>query len=173
MTPQNRHAEVPLPSWRADAARHTRVRTPASNWLVRTARVLLREPGRALLMLRMTGAYAAVSLLARVTSLPRAFEAMSPALRGVAPDEARVERTVDALNTLLEAGVPGIHPQCWRRAAVLRRFLRFEGVDTSIVFGIAPSTASAVEAHAWIERNGRPFAEAEDVSAYRRVFEFP
>ena len=124
-------------------------------------------------MMRMASTYVAVSILARLTSLPRAFAAVSPARRDVAPDERRVERVVDALNTLLAAGLPGIHPQCWRRAAVLHRFLRFEGVDTAIVFGVAPQASVRIEAHAWLERDGRPFAEAENVANYRRLFEFP
>ena len=140
---------------------------------MRVARVLGRDPGRAVLMMRMACGYVAVSVLARLTSLPRAFAAISPSRRNVAPDERRIERTVDALNTLLAAGIPGVHPQCWRRAAVLHRFLRFEGVDTAIVFGVAPQASAAVEAHAWLEREGRPFAEAENISGYRRLFEFP
>jgi hypothetical protein len=175
MNPTNRDTDVPISAWRSDTARHRTPRpsTSAAAWPVRVARVLGRDPGRAVLMMRMASTYVAVSVLARLTSLTRAFAAVSPARRDVAPDERRVERAVDALNTLLAAGMPGIHPQCWRRAAVLHRFLRFEGVDTAIIFGVAPQTSAAVEAHAWLERDGLPFAEAENVTSYRRLFEFP
>ena len=80
---------------------------------------------------------------------------------------------MNALDTLLVANVPLIHPQCWRRAAVLHRFLRFEGVDTTIVFGVDASDLQQLEAHAWLERDGQPFAELAPVTSYRRVFEFP
>jgi hypothetical protein len=173
MNPTTPDADARLPDGCSDASRHAVAReSRGSAWFVRAGRALARDPGRAALMMRMASAYFAVSFLARATSLPRAFAAISPALRDIAPDERRAERTVDALNTLLAAGIPGVHPQCWRRAAVLHRYLRFEGIDTTIVFGVAPTSSHGVDAHAWLEREGQPFAEAEKVDAYRRVFEF-
>ena len=70
-------------------------------------------------------------------------------------------------------GIPFIHPQCGRRAAVLHRFLRREGIDTVIVFGVRMEGPRTVEAHAWLERSGEPFAEAAEIASYQRVFEFP
>ena len=133
----------------------------------------IRAPGRVWLMSRMAAAYVAVSVLARLLPLPRAFAHLSPSLRSHAGDPRRTEAIVNALDTLLTAGIPSIHPQCWRRAAVLHRFLRLEGIDTVIVFGVLMDGPRTVEAHAGIERSGQPFAEAADTATYRRVFEFP
>ncbi len=124
-------------------------------------------------MSRMALAYFAVSALARLLPLPKAFARLSPRLRSPASDPRRTAAVVNALDTLLTAGIPFIHPQCWRRAAVLHRFLRREGVDTVIVFGVRMEGPRTVEAHAWLERSGKPFAEAAETAAYQRVFEFP
>jgi len=124
-------------------------------------------------MSRMAVAYFAVSALARLLSLPRAFAHLSPRLRPQAGDQRRTDAVVNALDTLLTARIPFLHPQCWRRAAVLHRFLRQEGIDTVIVFGVRTEGPRTVEAHAWIEHSGQPFAEAAETAAYQRVFEFP
>lgn len=121
----------------------------------------------------MAFAYLEISLLARLLPLPKAFALISPRAGASQPDEAAARNVVNALDTLLVARVPFIRPQCWRRAAVLRRFLRFVGVDTTIVFGVTTEGKPPVEAHAWLERDGKPFAEAPKAKLYRRVFEFP
>lgn len=124
-------------------------------------------------MSRMALAYLAVSALARLLPLPKAFAILSPGLSSRVGDERSTDAIVNALDTLLTARVPFIRPQCWRRAVVLHRFLRGAGVDTVIVFGVRTDGGRTVEAHAWVERCGRPFAEAADTSSYQRVFEFP
>ena len=155
--------EVPDAAWK----------TAPSRLPARIAGAALRDPGRVWLMSRMAAAYIAVSVLARLLPLPRAFAHLSPRLRSQAGDQRRTDAIVNALDTLLTAGIPFIHPQCWRRAAVLHRFLRLEGMDTVIVLGVRMEGPRTVEAHAWIERSGQPFAEAVETAAYRRVFEFP
>ena len=140
---------------------------------VRVAEAMAPDPGRAWLMARMIVAYVAVSALARLLPLPRAFALISPRLGSRGEGQERPNAIVNALDTLLVAGIPGIHPQCWRRAAVLHRFLRVAGIDTAIVFGVRTDGTRTVEAHAWVEREGAPFAEAADTKGYQRVFEFP
>jgi len=133
----------------------------------------MRDPARVWLMVRMAIAYLAVSALARLLPLPRAFAAMSPRLGSPMGDQRKTDAMVNALDTLLTARIPFVHPQCWRRAVVLHRFLRLEGIDTVIVFGVRTDGARTVEAHAWVERAGQPFAETADTAPYQRVFEFP
>ena len=140
---------------------------------VRIAGAVFRDPGRVWLMSRMAVAYLAVSVLARLLPLPRAFALLSPRRGSRARDQRKVDSIVNALDTLLTARIPLIHPQCWRRAVVLQRFLRHAGIDTVIVFGVRTDGTRTVEAHAWVERAGQPFAEAADTVAYQRVFEFP
>lgn len=155
--------EVPDAAWRASPP----------GLPVRIAGAVIRDRGRVWLMSRMALAYFAVSVLARLLPLPRAFAHLSPKLSSPAADPRKTDAIVNALDTLLTAGIPFIRPQCWRRAAVLHRFLRQEGIDTVIVFGVRTEGPRTVEAHAWVERAGQPFAEAVETAAYRRVFEFP
>jgi hypothetical protein len=155
--------EVPDAAWTASPKR-----LPA-----RIAGALFRDPVRVLLMSRMALAYASVSVLARLLPLPKAFALISPRLARDEGPEGRAGAVVNAVDTLLTARIPLIHPQCWRRAAVLHRFLRHEGLDTRIIFGVRMDGARTVEAHAWLEREGQPFAEAGATASYQRVFEFP
>ena len=140
---------------------------------VRIAGAAFRDPGRVWLMSRMAMAYIAISTLARLLPLPKAFSLISPRLAPGGGSSKPAGAIVNALDTLLTAKIPLIHPQCWRRAAVLHRFLRRAGIDTVIVFGVRPDGATAVQAHAWLERDGQPYAEALDTKSYQRVFEFP
>lgn len=155
--------EVPDAAWTA----------PPPRLPVRIAGAVARDPGRVWLMSRMAGAYLVVSVLARLLPLPKAFAFVSPRLGSPMGDRRKTDAIVNALDTLLTARLPLIHPQCWRRAVVLHRFLRHAGIDTAIVFGVRTDGTRMVEAHAWIERHGQPFAEAADTATYQRVFEFP
>jgi Transglutaminase-like superfamily len=123
-------------------------------------------------MLRMAFTYLEISVLARLLPLPKAFAMISSRLAPGQADEVAAGQVVNALDNLLGADLPLLRPQCWRRAAVLHRFLRREGVDTAIVFGVTTDGTPTVEAHAWLERDGVPFAEAPQSKSYRRVFEF-
>ncbi|MEO8359661.1 MAG: lasso peptide biosynthesis B2 protein [Vicinamibacteria bacterium] len=171
--------DVPDAAWSDPSRPSKRARRPGppphSRWSIpfRAARAAMRDPRRVWLMTRMAAAYAAISLLARVKSLPAAFAAVSPRLSTQPSEEAKAMTLVHTLDTMLAARLPLIHPQCWRRAALLHRFLRHEGIDTVIVFGVTTDATSGLEAHAWVERNGVPFAEAVSPTRYRRVFEFP
>lgn len=139
--------------------------------VLRAVRALLRDPGRAWLMARMAATYLAVVVAARFTSLDRAFALVSPRLgpRGSGRQAARV---INALDTLLNAGIPFLQPRCWRRAAVLHRYLRQVGIETTIVFGVLTEATALKEAHAWLERDGAPFAEPGRIEQYRRIHAF-
>ena len=51
------------------------------------------------------------------------------------------------------------HRSCWKRAAVLRRYLLLNGIETAVVFGVR-NGEETLAGHAWLERDGRPFLEA-------------
>lgn len=139
--------------------------------VLRAARALIRDPARAWLMARMAATYMVVVIAARLTSLDRAFALVSPKL-GPPRGGREAARVVDALDTLLSAGIPFIHARCWRRAAILHRYLRLTGIETTIVFGVVTDATALKEAHAWLERDGVPFAEPGRVDKYRRIHAF-
>jgi hypothetical protein len=51
------------------------------------------------------------------------------------------------------------HHTCLRRAATLAALLRRTGWDVVVAIGVRRSAEGALEAHAWIERDGQPWLE--------------
>jgi Transglutaminase-like superfamily len=137
----------------------------------RAARALARDPGRVWLMARMAATYTVVVTAARLLPIDRAFALIAPRPGPRRPGE-RASSVIDALDTLLGAGIPFIRPRCWRRAAVLHRYLRRIGIETRIVFGVVTEQMALKEAHAWLERDGVPFAEPGRVEHYRKIHTF-
>ena len=75
-----------------------------------------------------------------------------------------------AIDLLLSADVLMFKPICWKRAAVLHRYLLQNGVMTKIIFGVRNETGGKVAGHAWLEVNGEPILESappEYVVTYR------
>jgi hypothetical protein len=140
----------------------------------RGARLVAREPGRALLALRMSAWVAALSLLVRLVPLPRALGLVAPGRLGPAPCDPAAEQ--ESLARLLDAVLASdfwvFTPTCWKRAAVLHRFLALRGIETRIVFGVRREGDDALAGHAWLEREGRPLLEA-CAPDYRVTYSFP
>lgn len=65
-----------------------------------------------------------------------------------------------AIDLLLSADVFIFKPVCWKRAAVLHRYLSRKGVPTRIVFGVRNEAGGKVTGHAWLEANGQPILES-------------
>ena len=113
-----------------------------------------------------------LSVSARWFSLPRA-------LTIVAGNETRTTRSDDpavqqrlarTIDLLLSADVLHFKPICWKRAAVLHRYLSQNGVTTRIVFGVRNDPDGKVNGHAWLEAAGEPILEStppEYVVTYR------
>ncbi len=138
---------------------------------LRAAGALARDPGRSWLMARMALTYAVVVIAARLLPIDRAFALIAPRPGRRRPGE-RAASVVNALDTLLGAGIPFIRPRCWRRAAILHRYLGHIGIETRIVFGVLTEAMALKEAHAWLERDGVPFAEPGRIERYRRIHAF-
>ena len=61
-------------------------------------------------------------------------------------------------------------PICWKRAAVLHRYLAQSGVPTRIIFGVRNEADGKVAGHAWLETEDGPILEKtppEYVVTYR------
>lgn len=136
-------------------------------------RKVVAKPRDSFLGARMALWVVLVSILARVTSLPRAQRIASVRVRrssaGRFHEPAQLARTIDAL-LRLDAWV--FRPICWKRALVLHRFLALNGVDSRINFGVQKDAGGPVRGHAWLEREGRPFLE-EDAGGYVVTFSLP
>lgn len=143
-----------------------------SRLLLRTARRFLSNPREALLLCRMAWWVGVISLTARFYPLPRALQIVAgnpnhTTLSKLAIGKDELARSIDLL---LSADVLMFKPICWKRAAVLHRYLLREGVNTSIIFGVRNDSDGKVAGHAWLEANGRPILESvppEYVVTYR------
>ena len=138
----------------------------------RTTRKFVSDPREALLLCRMAWWVSVLSLAARCCSLPRALALVA----GKASNETRPadttnpERLARAIDLLLSANFLMFKPICWKRAAVLHRYLSRHGITTRIIFGVRNEAAGKVAGHAWLEADGEPMLEStppEYVVTYR------
>jgi len=139
----------------------------------KAAGLFLSRPRRALLLLRMAGWVAILSFVVKAFSLPRALRIVStsPARRSQSGDEERQE-LVSAIDALLRLNVLFLKPVCWKRAAILHRYLGLYGVTTTINFGVRRGSAGPITGHAWLEAEGRPIFETETPD-YAVTYIFP
>ena len=142
---------------------------------LRAARFAWREPGSALLLLRMAAWVLAVSLLLRLLPLPRVLSLAAPRVQeGRVPrDPAAVQsRLARLLDALLATDFLFFTPTCWKRAPVLRRFLALEGIETRVVFGVRRTGSDELSGHAWLESGGQPLLEPTTPD-YKITYSFP
>ena len=135
-------------------------------------RKFVSRPGEALLLCRMAWWVTVLSVSARWFSLPRALAIVAGNKTSATPtdDPAIQDRLARTIDLLLSAGVLHFKPICWKRAAVLHRYLSRNGITTRIVFGVRDDADGKVDGHAWLEAEGEPILESsppEYVVTYR------
>jgi transglutaminase superfamily protein len=140
----------------------------SGGFVYRAARKFWTQPGEALLLCRMAWWVVVLSIAARRYPLPRALAIVAGRqdVTATAIDAARQEKLARAIDLLLSADVLVFKPICWKRAAVLHRYLG----QTRIIFGVRNDPAGKVTGHAWLEVEGEPILEAtppEYVATYR------
>jgi len=137
------------------------------------ARLLASRPRRALLLARMAGWIVVLSLVVKLFSLPRALRivSISPA-RNVAASADKQEELVTAIDALLGLNVLCFKAICWKRAAILHRYLGLHGVNTTINFGLRKGSLGPLAGHAWLEADGQPVFETEPPN-YAVTYVFP
>ena len=141
----------------------------------RAARLVVCEPGSALLAARMGAWVVALSLLVRLMPLPRAMALVAPRRVGRRPpaDAPSVqERLARLLDSVLAADFWVFTPTCWKRAPVLHRYLALSGIDTRVLFGVRREGADALSGHAWLEAAGEPILEKTPPD-YKVTYSFP
>lgn len=143
-----------------------------SQFIYRTGRKLVSQPGEALLLCRMAWWVSVLSVAARCFSLPRALAIVAGGeTRATPSSDAEIQhqlaRTIDLL---LSVDVLHFKPICWKRAAVLHRYLARHGITTRIIFGVRNDPDGKVAGHAWLEAEDGPILEntpPEYVITYR------
>src|SRR5262249_28872006 len=114
-----------------------------------------------------------ISIVARLTSLPRAQRI---ACVGIRLPSARAPVAPAALGSAIDS-VLGMEVfvfrrSCWKRAMVLQRFLSLNGIESRLTFGVHKAGDGTINGHAWLEHQGRPFLEA-DAGTYVVTFTLP
>ena len=123
-------------------------------------RKFVSRPGEAFLLCRMAWWVAVLSLTARCYSLPRALQIVAGSEnRKSSGQPATQDQLARAVDLLLSADIFIFKPVCWKRAAVLHRYLSRSGIPTHIRFGVRNETGGKVSGHAWLEANGQPILE--------------
>jgi hypothetical protein len=135
-------------------------------------RLLLSRPRRAFLILRMAWWVAILSAVVKFVSLPRALRLVSNSPGPSAARPADQQDLVSAIDALLSLNVLFLKPICWKRAAILHRYLGLRGVATTINFGLRKGSAGPLAGHAWLEADGRPIFETEEPE-YAVTYVFP
>jgi hypothetical protein len=112
-----------------------------------------------------------LSAVVKVVSLPRAlrFVSSSPGPSS-SPDEQ--QELVSAIDALLGLNLLFLKPICWKRAAILHRYLGLSGIATTINFGLRKGSTGPLAGHAWLEADGQPIFETE-MPDYAVTYVFP
>jgi len=111
-----------------------------------------------------------ITVTARWYSLPRALAIVAGNQNGRQSGQLNQEDLARAIDLLLSADFLMFKPTCWKRAAVLHRYLLRNGINTRIIFGVRNETGGNVSGHAWLEAGGQPILEStppEYVVTYR------
>jgi Transglutaminase-like superfamily len=122
-------------------------------------------------MARMAVWVLILSAVVRIWSLPRALRLISiqGASAGPITDDQELPTAIDAI---LGANVSVFKPICWKRAAVLHRYVGLRGLESTIVFGVRKEAAGELKGHAWLEHEGQPVFEPAP-PAYTVTYTFP
>src|SRR5687768_7477997 len=144
------------------------------SFLLVAARFILRAPREALLLLGMAWWVLLLSALIRVQPLPRVLNLMTPRkpVRSAVDHFPSNERMAQLLDLLLRIDAFVFRPICWKRAAVLHRYLALKGIPTRIVFGVRKENQGVLEGHAWLELDDSPVFESSSPE-YTVTYAFP
>ena len=134
-------------------------------------RKIVFKPSEAWLLLRMAWWVTVLSVTARYYSLPRALQIVA-GNQNKSYDGKTQDELARAIDLLLSADVLVFKPICWKRAAVLHRYLSRNGVPTRIIFGVRNEADGKVDGHAWLELNGQPILESTPPK-YVVTYSFP
>jgi len=138
------------------------------------ARRFWQQPREALFLCRVAWWIAVLSVVARYCSLPRALRIVATRTSNTGSEFSTKEQDelAGCIDLVLSADVLMFRPICWKRAAVLHRFLALRGISTRICFGVKPGVADKVTGHAWLEADGQPILEKEPPD-YVVTYSFP
>jgi len=120
-------------------------------------------------MARMAAWVVILSGVVKITTLPTALRLLSPRMKP--KNDARADDLATAIDAVLSVNFLMLKQNCWKRAAVLHRYLSLRGVPTTIVFGVK-NESGTLKGHAWLQCEGEPLLESSP-PAYHVTYSFP
>lgn len=112
----------------------------------------------------------------RRQSLPELLHGIDPGVAARQGDQAKLDKTVGFIDSLLKYRVFLKYGTCLLRSFVLFRFLRRQGWPVEISFGVKKTgeDQADITGHSWLMLDGRPFLEAEQQKgAYATTYHYP
>ncbi len=140
--------------------------------LMRGIRRAIIDPREALLISRMAAWVCILSALVRLRPLPSALKIVAGKPRQTQASLDAPQKLARAIDLLLNTNVFVFKPNCWKRSAILHRYLALNGIATRIVFGVRPDVAGGIDGHAWLEADGEPILETATPN-YKITYTFP
>jgi hypothetical protein len=96
---------------------------------------------------------------------------LSPGKEKIIPEEERLQRAQEIARIIAIAAVHGFNPAtCLRRSLLLWGYLRGEGIDGRVCFGVRMLNGT-LEAHAWVEYQGVVVNDSERVREAYQLLE--
>jgi Transglutaminase-like superfamily len=131
-------------------------------------------PESTILVFRIAAWVVVLSFLMKCLPLPWVFRFIAPWRRHqISPNSEEVQKSLErCVDRILRAGWFVFTPICWKRAAILHRFLGLNGIESRIVFGVRNGEEGQLLAHAWLESGGKPLLEM-NTPDYRKIYSFP
>jgi hypothetical protein len=121
----------------------------------------------------MAGWISWLSLAVKFMPLPSALNTLTTGPineNNTSPVEAvKLAATIDRI---LQLDWLCFEPICWKRAAVLHRYLALSGIESRVVFGMRKDEQGQIHGHAWLESDGSPILESEPPN-YTVTYSFP
>ncbi|HEV7767703.1 MAG TPA: lasso peptide biosynthesis B2 protein [Thermoanaerobaculia bacterium] len=123
-------------------------------------RLGVRDPRSLLLSVRMIAWIVLISLVSRLVSITTMFRLAETRRRWAPAARLPAEEIARRIDRVFHAGLVK-DGSCWKRSAVLHRYLQLNGIETEVVFGVRKKDDGELAGHAWLERDGAPFLERE------------
>lgn len=133
-------------------------------------RLGVRDPRSLLLSARMSAWIVLITIIAPLVPLPTMFRLAETRRRWAPSAILPADEIARRIDRVLHAGLVK-DGSCWKRSAVLRRYLLLNGIETEVVFGVRKENQE-LKGHAWLERDGAPFLEREEPQ-YNVTFRHP
>jgi len=136
-------------------------------------RMVSRDSRGFFMLLRMAFWVATLSLMVKVLPLPTTFRIITPRIKTRTPDDPQAiqDRLARLIDRLLALDLFVFTPTCWKRAAILHRYLALNGIPNRVIFGVRNAQEKILEGHAWLEADDQPILE-KIPPQYTKIYAF-